>query len=170
MIPYFWALLWSNRQNVFWQIDLLLSIVAAAAIAVLVDENVLRERYLLVLRTTGASTIGLLGLTLAGLALVVAQANDTLLRISQGLDRGVVEDYFPFSFTAFVAVITVLVSLFLIVITPEDDVVLMRIGIGFSIGFFSWTLFNILSLVRNVAQHGINRSLVASSEEKQEPD
>lgn len=172
MIPYFWVMLWENRRNVFWRVELLLSTVTAVAIAVLVDDSTLQERYLLILSTTGAATIGLLGLTLAGLALFVAQVNENLLRLSQRIGRGVVEDYFPFSLAAFVAVSTALVSLSLLAVTPKDEMLLMRIGAGVSIGLFSWTLFHILSLVRNLAQHGINKALLASTEEeaKQEPD
>ena len=96
MIPYFWVLLWENRRNVFWRVDLFFSAVLAAVISVCVDDYTLQERYQLILSTTGAATIGL----------------------------------------------------------------------------FSWTLFHILSLVRNLAQHGINRALLASADDetKREPD
>lgn len=172
MIPYFWVLLWENRRNVFWRVDLFFSAVLAAVISVCVDDYTLQERYQLILSTTGAATIGLLGLTLAGLALLVAHVNENLLRISQKIGRGVIEDYFPFSLTASVAVSTALVSLSMLAVTPNDNVLVMRIGAGVSIGLFSWTLFHILSLVRNLAQHGINRALLASADDetKREPD
>lgn len=171
MIPYFWAMLWENRRNVFLRVELLISTAVAVAVAAFVDDSTLQERYPMILSMTGAASIGLLGLTLAGLALLVALANENLLRLSQSLKRGVVEDYFPFSLASLVAVITVLVSLCLLAFTPKNEVFLMRIGAGFSIGLFSWTLFHILSLVRYLAQHGINRALLASAgeETKQEP-
>ena len=161
MLPSFWGMLWENRRNVFLQWDLLVAIAVAVLAAFLVSDSTLQERYTVLLGTTGGATIGLLGLTLAGLALFVAQVNDSFIKLAQAFGRGIIEDYFPFYLAAWVAVLTALVSIVMLAVTPRDEIIWMRIGTGLSIGLFTWTLFHIIALVNNLAQHGLTRADLA---------
>ena len=158
MIPYFWSITLSRWKNIFLQLDLVVSFAAAILLAVVVGDSNLQDRYYTILRTTSVATVGLLGVILAGLALVVAYTNDDVLAASQRLGKGVVEDFFPFAWTALVSVLTTFTSVSFLIITPNNDVFVMRVGIALSVGLFSWTMFHMLSLVRTVVDYGVLRA------------
>ena len=162
MIPEFWALVFANRKRIFLHWYFVLAVTLGVVPALLVGDSNLQERYSLVLRTEATVTVAVLGVVLAGLALVVTLMNEDLLRLADQVGRGVTEDYFPFSLTAVVAVATTCVALMFLIMTPRDDLLTMRIGLGLSTALFSWTLFNIVALVRFVAQRGITRARHAS--------
>jgi hypothetical protein len=162
MIPEFWSLTFANWKHIFFHWYFALAIILGVAPALLVGDTNLQERYSLILRTEATVAVTVLGVVLAGLALVVTLMNEDLLALADRVGRGVIEDYFPFSLAAVVAVTTTCVALMFLIMTPRDEVIAMRIGVGLSTGLFVWTLFNILALVRFVAQRGITRALYAS--------
>ncbi len=169
MVPGFWSLLLAHWRHIFLHWYFVLSLVLGIAPAVLVTDSNLQERYTLILRTEATVSVGLLGVVLAGLSLIVTLMNDELLRVSNSIGRGVIEDFFPFSFTAVVAVLTSSASLMFLILTPQNDELTMRIGIGLSTFLFVWTLFNMLALVRLVARRGLIRALYASQKDSGGP-
>jgi hypothetical protein len=159
MIPEFWSLLRENKRNIFWQWDIPIALaLGALASGLIYEDESLPSRYQLILATEAGITVALLGVVLAGLALLVSLMNDEMTLIAQQVGRGVIEDYFPFSVAAIVAVLTSILCIGFLIATPPDDVAVIRIGTGVSTAMFAWTLSHVLALVRFVAQQGVIRA------------
>lgn len=166
MIPEFWTILFAYKRHIFLHPYFGLAVAVGVVAALLADDSILQQRYTMLLGIAASISVSaLLGMVLAGLAVVVTLTSDELLAIAARVGRGVVEDYFPFSLAASVAVMTTAVSVLFLIFTPKDDMVAMRIGIGLSMALFVWALLNVLALVRFVAQRGITRAIQASTSE-----
>ena len=163
MIPGFWAIFFANKRRIFLHPYFGLAIVIGVIVACLPENDNLQRQYTQLLTIAASISVSaLLGMVLAGLALVVTLTSPEVLRASARIGRGVVEDYFPFSLTASLAVLTTVVSLIFLIFTSQDDTLTIRIGVGVSMGLFVWALLNVLALVRFVAQRGVTNALEAS--------
>lgn len=163
MIRGFWPLLKKYRSSALIDTDFILAFFAAATTAVFfpVAEA---DRLDLVLTTVAAVASGLLGLVLAGMAILVGLLNEKYLRVASRAGAGVIEDFFPFSFAALVATITVLVSLASLVFVPRESAKIVRVVAGTNAFFLVWTLFSVTALVRFSAGVGVLREKMALDE------
>jgi hypothetical protein len=106
------------------------------------------------LSTEAGIAAGLLGLVLAGLALLVAFVNDELLLLLEDSGEGLARDVWPFSFSATLAALSTVVSLWSLAVGSNTDERWMRVGVGISTALLVWTLFSVLALVRQVHEYG----------------
>lgn len=154
----FWHALWRHRRAVFLSWDVWSAVVLGALGATIVPEP------LLLRAATQVASIGLtimgaiLGVILAGLAIVVVFLDREYLKV---LERagGVHADFFPFWFTAALAVVTVVLDVALVLIAEALPHAALRIAVGVVLWFALWTLFATLNLVAFVGAHGENRAL-----------
>lgn len=153
MIPRFWKLLWAYRRGIFLQWDLVLSLVVGLVLGILPGPQNLQARYDLILATETTLVVGILGLILAGLSLLFVFLNDEMLSVLDSVDHGLAEDFFPFSFTGCLALLTTIWALCFLVLAPHEHTNWLRAGVGTSSGLFVWTAFSLLSLVRTVYQY-----------------
>lgn len=168
MIPKFWTLLWSNKWNVLLDIDVPLSLGAAAAMWIWFPVNDV-DRYRLVLTAEASTAVALLGLVVGALSLVVALMNDEYLIAASSVGRGILEDYFPFSWAALLAATTGVVTVGFIALTPENCSDVVRWGISISSGLFVWTLSAALAVVNFVAGTGETRATIARNNRNEQP-
>jgi len=75
------------------------------------------------------------------------------------VEDGVEADFFPFWFTAALAVVTIVLACFTLITTERLVPPALRVVVGLGLWFFLWTLFATLNLVAFVGAHGSNRAL-----------
>ena len=136
------------------QWDFLVAVVFGVLVAVLPGDRLVAERFTIVLSTEAAIGSGLLGLVLAGLALVVAFLNDDLILQLDSTGEGLAEDVWPFSLTAALAGVTTGVAVWFLAVASNTEVLWLRVGTGLSSFLFIWTLFSVLALVAQVFEYG----------------
>ena len=101
----------------------------------------------------------LLGVVLAGLAIIVVFLNEDYVELLSRVEGGVEADFFPFWFTAALAVVAVVLASVTLIVAERLLPLALRLLVGISFWLFLWTLFATLNLVAFVGAHGSNRAL-----------
>jgi len=136
-----------------WASILLASIIAAIAPIQLFPEAL---RLLAIAELGVAST--LVGVILAGLAILAVFLEESYLCILEQAGGGFEEDLFPFWFTAGLAVYSIVLNVLVIVLANSLSLRASRVLLGLSVWVFLWALFASLNLVAFVAGHAANRA------------
>lgn len=142
--------------KIIFGIDFRITLIASLLIAILWNENVLREASVNI--GIAEVTIGtaLLGIVLAGLAILVAFLDEKYIMLLQKVPPGFEADIWPFKITAFVAIMCAVFGMLLIIIGKPPDW-LFRTIIFFSLWSFSYLLWGMFDLISFVAGHARNR-------------
>lgn len=157
MTPGFWRLVLKNWRGILVHWDWPVALATGLVVTFLSDECQLREHYREALLAEVGVAAGLLGIVLAGLALVVAFLDDDLIVFLHETGDGLAEDVFPFSFTALLAAGTALAGVGFALATPPGDIGWIRAATLVTWFLFGWTLLGVVSLVRLVYQYGTVR-------------
>jgi hypothetical protein len=148
MIPSFWTILRQRWRHIFIQWDFGLALALAFAFGLIPGDHNIQDRYQVVLATEVSLGMAILGIVLAGLALIFVFLDDGMLRTLDSIGEGFAEDFFPFSFTAVVAAATTIVGTWCLIVTDQDNIAWIRFSIGITSGMFVYTTLGVLSLVR----------------------
>jgi hypothetical protein len=167
MIPEFWSLFLKNWRTVLG-VDLLFALVGGVLVGILPENDDLLSNYSTIMATAVGITIGLLGLVLAALSVVIAFLSARLLAFMERTERGLVEDVWPFSFTALLAICTSVTAMFFLIATPRDNELLLRITAGVVWALFFWTLTSTFALIRVVYEYGRVRATDFRNEEEKD--
>lgn len=162
-IPGFASLGWAQRRSILLGWDLYASAVLACVAAVFTQDSRLRSVGELAVAAIGVSA-ALLGVVLAGLAVLVSFLNAEYMQAASKAPGGVEGTFFPFWFTAALAVWSVVMSSFVLVVGDCHSETVARVLLGLTAWPFLWTLFATLNLVPLVAAHGSNRALQSRKE------
>lgn len=154
MIIGFWRVSVRHWRDVFLQVDFVAAVVAGVLVAIVPGEHLVADRFSQVLATEAGIGAGLLGLVLAGLALVISFLNDEIMLVLDSEGDGLAEDIWPFSFTAALSAACTIVAVIALAIASNTDERWMRAGLGVSTFLFVWTLFSVLALIRSVHEYG----------------
>ncbi len=101
----------------------------------------------------------LVGIVIAGLAILVAFLSEDYLEVMATAPGGVEADFFPFWFTAAIGVGTIVVNGIAIAVGHSISEISQRALLAGGAWLFLWTLFAMLNLVAFIAAHGSNRAL-----------
>ena len=112
----------------------------------------------------------LFGVIIAGLSIVVVFLNKQYVKVLHKAGAGILEDLFPFWYTAVLAVISIILATILVSLGPIQNECYLRVLVGASSWFFLYTLFASLNLIGSIVAHGINRTRQIIMEEKQKED
>lgn len=159
----FWASCWYFRDKIVWSWDFGLFLTATLAAAVLPSDKEVSD--LLAPLTDAAMVLAaaLVGVVVAGLAVVVALLDDELLSLMEGDERSgrVAGHLFPYWFVTATGIATFLlalaIQLFGVVLAPVG----VRIGFALVVGLAVWTALGVLNLVGSLNLLAINRALLA---------
>src|SRR3989442_5802407 len=83
----------------------------------------------------------LLGVVLAGLAIIVVFLNEDYVELLSRVEGGVEADFFPFWFTAALAVVAVVLASVTLIVAERLLPLALRLLVGISFWLFLWTLF-----------------------------
>ena len=128
------------------------TLVIAALIASLGNEHVLQSETVAVGTAEVAMAGALLGIVLAGLAILVVFLDEKYIALLQQVPPGFDADLWPFKFTALLSIICKAFGMSLILIGNPTSLVL-RIVLGFSLWSFSYLLWTMYDLVKFIAGH-----------------
>lgn len=154
MITGFWRGLIRHWRDVFVQLDFAWAVGSGMVVAIVPGGHLVEDRFATVLATEAGIGAGLLGLVLAGLALVISFLNDDIMLLMDSEGEGLAEDVWPFSFTATLSAVCTIVAVVALAIASNTDERWMRLGLGVATFLFVWTLFCVLALVRSVHEYG----------------
>lgn len=156
----FWQCLWTYRSRVFASWDFITAVVLATISATLPSPS----RAIEVVPNLAAAQLGvasaLFGIVLAGLAVIVAFLNESYVKLLASAGEGLEEDFFPFWFTAVLAVCSITLSTAALLLGQQTVQYIPARTAVFTLNWlFLWTVFSALNLVPFTAAHGINRAL-----------
>lgn len=162
-----WRLAWVHRRLVLLSWDLWMSVVLGGLVYWFVQPSAS------VLFDVAAVEVGvasaLVGVILAGFAVITAFMDRNYVAVLAATGRGVTPDVFRFRFTATIAVVGILVNVALIVVRNATWLEShLSVALAVSIGLFSYALFATLNLVASVGGHMYNRSLQLEVEKRRE--
>lgn len=155
--------LWTFRRAVFWQWDFVISILVVVLGFILLPDAVV-ERRSEALATAGVGLGGaMVGVVVAGLAVVVALLDDELLALMDIDDESgrVPGHLFPFWFVAGIGVATFLLSALLFIVPGLLPPLAHRVLYVAVAGLLVWTALGVFNLVGSMQALGINRALLA---------
>lgn len=136
--------------------SLWITLTISILIAVFSDELVLRS----VSKTVGSAQVhigtALLGIVLAGLAIVVVFLDKKYIELLEQVPPGIDADLWPFKYTAFIAVVCSAFGMGLILLGNPRTIV-FRLFFCLSIWSFSYLLWTMFELVRYIAGHAKTR-------------
>lgn len=169
MIRGFWYLLWKYRREALLNAALPLAFIAAGLTYRYfpIGET---DRLDVALATVAGVASALLGLVLAGLAIMVGLMNEDYMSVAHRAGRGVIEDFFPFSFTGTVAGLTVLFSTASLVFLPRECEEVVRWVAAGNAFLLVWTLVGSLDLLRFSADIGVTRAELVVPRETKPPE
>lgn len=156
----FWTCVWVYRSQIFTAWDVWAALVLAGGLAYLTPEVKPEGVIVTLARVQLGVATALFGVVLAGLAVIVAFLHEDYLAVLSSAGEGLEEDFFPFWFTAALAVLSIVLDL-IVIIASQTVLVYVPAGlVTFVVSWvFLWTLFAALNLVPFTAAHGINRAL-----------
>lgn len=129
-----------------------ITLIVSIAISLFGDEDVLRS----IRVDVGAAQVqigaALLGIILAGLAILVVFLDEKYIKLLEQVPPGIDADLWPFKFTALIAIICVAFGMALILI-GEPSVLIFRIVFCLSLWSFSYLLWALFDLVKFIAGH-----------------
>lgn len=156
----FWQCVWVYKREILTGWDFWVGLILAGILAFLVPDSQPGRIIATLARVQLGVATALFGVVLAGLAVIVAFLHEDYLELLLTAGEGLEADFFPFWFTASLAVISIVLDLLVIVV---DEATLSHIPaelVVFAVSWmFLWTLFAALNLVPFTAAHGINRAL-----------
>lgn len=125
----------------------------ALGIAVLGDEGGLRTTSVAVGSAQAQIGIALMGVVLAGLAILIAFLDEEYILLLEELAPGAEADLFPFLHTAVVAAFSATTGVALILIGSPSDATILRIFFFFATWSFLYLIWIMLDLTRFVTGH-----------------
>lgn len=159
---FLWSLV-TFRDGVFWSLDFLAFLLVTLAAGYLpTDADIARLSESL---ATAAIALGaaMVGVVVAGLAVVVALLDDELLRIMDTDDAsgGVPGHMFDYWFVTGTGVVAFLLGLALSLAQGAFSPVVDRALFAGAAGFVTWTALGVFNLVGGLQALGINRATAA---------
>lgn len=153
---------WLRKTVLDWA--LLFSAIPCGLIAYFTDDKTMRAvRVDVGMAQVGVGT-ALLGIILAGLAILVVFLDKRYIAVLQKVEPGIDADLWPFKYTALIAIICAAFGMGLIVLgTPP--LVILRIVFGLSLWSFAYLLWVLFDLVKFVAGHAKARAVQLQNEE-----
>lgn len=161
-----WRLMWVHRVEIVKSWDFLLAAGLALSAGLLLDPTPGTVRAFCSAAMAVSSTI--LGITLAGLAVLTAFLRRRYIAVLDRVGHGVATEVFGFRYPASLAVASVVFSGVMLVSRDEPWYgSALPWLLGMTVFLFLYTLFATLNLVASLGGHMMNRSLQAMQEEEQ---
>lgn len=164
----FWRTAWRHRREVLLSWDIGVSLLVSSLAGVFTPEIAIERNLTYIAGTELGVASVLVGIILAGLAILVVFLNEEYLAILSRTKGGLQADIFPFWFTGALGVLSISFNVLVILFGADLVVGVQRIVLGASTWFFLWTVFAVLNLIAFVAGHVANRSrqIILESENK----
>ena len=160
----FWAACWTYRRSIAVSWDFIGAFVAAGlAMYLPSDEQVRGSAQQLAPAALGLAS-ALVGVVVAGLAVVVVFMDDQFLGLIQekaALEGGVERLLFPFWFVTATGVTAILASLVLLLVGPYATPPFPRMLMAVTVLMVVWTSIGVFNLVAFLQATGVSRAIYA---------
>lgn len=163
-----WRLVWLHKTDVLLSWDLWLAVAGAMGAIALEPKP---ESVVVFACCAVGVTSAIIGIVLAGLAIVTAFLDRQYVAVLDKAGYGIASEVFCFRYPAALAVVSVALSAFLTV-AKDEGWYCSALGwlVPLAVFFFLYTLFVTLNLVAAIGGHMMNRSLQLTSEDQADAD
>lgn len=155
----YWASLWLHRRGVFWSWDIWTSAALAAAAGIGVRDRTIDQALGNLLLAQTAALAAVLGIVIAGLAIVASQLSRPFLSALSRSTGGIEADFFPFWHLTAVLVVGVAFAGGGYLVLPQATCVQARVVLVATTFFGTYGLFATVNLVALIVGQGVNRAL-----------
>jgi len=159
----FFRTCWAFRDKIIWTWDFLaLVIVAVAAFTLATDAQVVQLAPVLATATLALGA-ALVGVVVAGLAVVVALLDDDLLILMEADEKSgrVAGHLFPYWLVTGTGIASFLLALALVMTQSVLPAIWLRLLFASVAGLVVWTALGVFNLVASLQALGINRAILA---------
>ena len=144
-----------------------ITLILSTVIAFIGDEKILRSVSIEVGSAQVHIGTALLGIVLAGLAILVVFLDEKYIELLEKVPPGFDADLWPFKFTAFIAVVCAASGMALMLLGNPSTLV-FRLVFGLALWSFLYLLWNMFELVRFIAGHAKTRMMQIQKKKRQE--
>lgn len=154
----FWQLALANRSQVLRAWDWPAAAGLTFLALLVVELDTLKEALPELLVVEAGLLAGLLGVLIAGFAIIIVFLHRDFVRILARTKGGVVGDFFPFWYIAALAAVAILASGSGVLLVHQATEMQLRILFGVTTFLSSYTLFALVNVVGFITLQGTNRA------------
>jgi hypothetical protein len=168
-VPGFFSTVWVFRSKVFFSWDFAWALAAFAAAAYFPTEQQLREASASLAPVAAGLAMSLVGVVVAGLAVVVAFLDDDFLALVDAATRkygGVEGQLFPFWFVTATGVTAALGATGLILLSAYLPEIALRVLFALVLALVVWTSVGVFNLVAGLQATGVSRAIWAKAKRR----
>lgn len=154
-----WSETWHNRLAVALSWDVWAAILLASLLTKYAKTPFLLKQSMALFQAELGVVSAILGIILAGLAILVLFVDSEYLKILSKTLHGFSSSLFPFRFAATLATWSITSDIIMIVMSGNMTITVLRISFWINTLLFFWSVFATLNLVSSVSGHALNRGL-----------
>lgn len=163
----YWRTLWHHRREVFVSWDLALSGVVAIVSAAGLRDSSIEVAFANLLIAEVAGLAAVLGIVIAGLAIVASQLSPAFVLVLSRTRAGVAADFFPFWHLTVVLVAGIIGAGAAYLVLPQSTALQARILVGVTSFLSVYGLLAAVNLVAFIVGQGVNRALQVLRDERE---
>ena len=134
------------------------AVIVGVLMVVLPNEEVLEAVYIPLIVTEIGAASAVLGFTLTGMSIIAATMDDDLVIFFDSVGAGIVEDLWPFWYTALITVIAVIIGITSIAVLSDCGMLARQLSLGFVSAVTSYAVLNVLLIIAYLAGHARDRA------------